>query len=80
MDIKFKNVLVRHVNYPNCEACDQCKEILSEFKVRYETIICNKDAFGQVMKFTGSQSVPQVILNGKFIGGFDELKEHLENQ
>jgi len=80
MDIKFKNVLVRHVNYPNCEACDQCKDILSEYKVRYETLTCNKDAFGQIMKFTGSQSVPQVILNGEFIGGFDELKEYLETQ
>ena len=28
MEIKFKNVLIRHVNYPDCEACDNCKKRL----------------------------------------------------
>ena len=80
MDIKFKNVLIRHVNYQDCEACDNCKEILAEYKIRHETLTCNKDTFGQVMKFTGSNGVPQVILKGEFIGGYDELKAHLESQ
>ena len=80
MEIKFKNLLIRHVNYPNCDACDSCKELLNEYKIKFETLTCHKNSFGQVMKFTGSQGVPQVILDGKFIGGYDELKAHLESQ
>ena len=38
MEIKFKKCNDQHVNYPDCEACDKCKKILAEYKIRYETL------------------------------------------
>ena len=33
--------------------------------------------FGEIMKITNSQNVPQIILNGEYIGGYEELTSRL---
>ena len=43
----------------------------------YSIIISDKAVFGEIIKKSGSMDVPQVILNGKFIGGLAELKKYL---
>ena len=79
MEIKFKNCLIRHVNFEDCEKCDQSKALLKEHGIRFATLTCDKQAFGDVSRFTKSMNIPQIILNGEFIGGHDELVKHFEN-
>jgi glutaredoxin len=33
--------------------------------------------FGEIMRITNSQDVPQIILNGEYIGGYEELSSQL---
>ena len=39
-------------------------------------IQADKKLFGKVMGVTKSTSVPQIFLNGEYIGGYDDLVEH----
>jgi glutaredoxin len=78
MDLNIKGtVIVKHINYPACEKCDKSAEILSEHGIKYGTIIADKSMFGEIMKITNSQNVPQIILNGEYIGGYEELSSQL---
>ena len=53
--------------------------MLDEKVMQYEYLISDKMSFGKIMKETKSTQVPQIIIDGEFIGGVDKLKEHLEN-
>ena len=73
-----KNSIIKHVSYPDCEYCDKCAELFKEYGLKFSTITCDKQLFGDVIKKSGSMDVPQIILNGEFIGGYDELVKYLE--
>ena len=78
MDLNLKGtVIIKHINYPECDKCDKCAEILLEHGIKYGTIIADKSIFGEVMRITNSQNVPQIILNGEYIGGYEELTSRL---
>jgi len=63
--------------YPKCPWCDKCKELLQEKGIQYMFIQADKKLFGKIMGATKSSSVPQVIMDGEFIGGYDELEAKL---
>ena len=78
MDLNLKGtVIIKHINYHECDKCDKCAEILLEHGIKYGTIIADKSIFGEIMKITNSQNVPQIILNGEYIGGYEELTSRL---
>ena len=80
MEVTLKNCIVRHVNFEDCEKCDLSKALLKEHGIRFATLTCDKQVFGEISKKTKSMNVPQIILNGEFIGGYDELVKHFENE
>ncbi len=53
--------------------------MLDEAGISYAYLNSDKWSFVGVMKETGSKQVPQIIIDGEFIGGVDKLKEYLEN-
>ena len=79
MQITLKNCIVRHVNFEDCEKCDQAKKLLKEHQIKFATITCDKQVFGEISKMTKSMNIPQIILNGEFIGGYDELVTYFDN-
>ena len=74
-----KNLIIGHKSLPDWSKCDEAKQLLDEAKISYAYLISDKMSFGKIMKETKSTQVPQIIIDGEFIGGVDKLKEHLEN-
>ncbi len=58
-----------------CPYCHRALKKLDEKKVKYQNIDANKnkEAFNQIMAETGWDTVPQIFIDGKFIGGCDDL-------
>ena len=71
------NVIIRHQAIPDCDKCDNAKKLLEEKGLKYSIINADKKFFGNLMKQTKSTQVPQIIIDGEFVGDYDQLKEHL---
>tara|TARA_B100000686_G_scaffold351323_1_gene449794 strand:- start:9502 stop:9747 length:246 start_codon:yes stop_codon:yes gene_type:complete len=72
-----KNAIIRHKSVPDCEWCDKAKELLDEKGLSYCMIESDKWLFGSIMKETKSKKVPQIIINGEFIGDYNDLVEYV---
>ena len=74
------NVIIRHQSVPDCEWCDKSKEFLDERGIKYTVINSDKKFFGKLMKETKSTQVPQIIIDGEFIGNYQDLIKHYEKE
>ena len=74
------NVIIRHQSVPDCEWCDKSKEFLDEKGIKYTIINSDKKFFGKLMKETKSTQVPQIIIDGEFIGNYQDLVKHYEKE
>lgn len=65
----------------NCAGCDQAKALLDAKGLGYESVdvMLSKDAQA-LFREKGFRSVPQVMIDGEFIGGFEELKQKLTTE
>lgn len=70
---------------PQCPYCDKAKRLLDMKEIPYETITIGTDITreGLLEEFEANgmpqpRSVPQIILAGKYIGGYDALAEYIE--
>ena len=58
-----------------CHPCKMAKKLLDQKKLKYEEI--NIEEIGisrrELHNLTGGSTVPQIIINEKSIGGFDDL-------
>ena len=62
----------------NCAFCNSAKELLINKKLKFEEInisenVVLKDEMGK--KTNGLMTVPQIFINSKHIGGFEELNK-----
>nr|WP_232821170.1 glutaredoxin domain-containing protein [Oceanimonas marisflavi] len=63
---------------PGCPFCARAKQMLLERNMRYEEVIIGQDATSISLKaVSGRSTVPQVFIDGRHIGGSDELAAHL---
>ena len=74
------NVLIRHQSIPDCQKCEESKKILDQNKIKYTIINADKKFFGSLMKITKSPQVPQIIINGEFIGDYDQLVKYFNKE
>ena len=58
-----------------CPSCVSVKRLLEEKGVDFEEINIEEEGMSreQLFEITGGMSVPQVVINDKCIGGFEEL-------
>jgi glutaredoxin 3 len=65
-----------------CPICDKTKDLLDKWDLEYEfkKVDEDRDALVQMAKITnGARTVPQIVIDNKWIGGFSELTElHME--
>jgi len=62
---------------PGCPFCAKAKTLLTEKGFDYEEIVLGKDAtLASLKAVTGRETVPQVFIGGKHIGGSDDLAEY----
>lgn len=64
----------------NCPYCDQAKALLTQQGIKYEE---RKIGDGYTREelleaVPNARTVPQIFLDGNLIGGFTELKKHLQ--
>ena len=66
---------------PGCPYCANAKEALSSKGIDFEEILLGKDATTvSLQAVTGKNTVPQAFINGKHIGGSEELTKYLEGK
>ena len=57
-----------------CPYCIRAKELLDRKQVNYQEIdVSDRALRSQMTALTGGTTVPQVVINGKVMGGCDEL-------
>ena len=61
-----------------CPYCVRAKLLLDKRNVQYEEYRVDLDQgkLREMIKLTGRQTVPQIFIDDKNIGGFDELSEY----
>ncbi len=64
----------------NCTFCDQAKLLLGQREIAFEERKIGDGYTKEELleEIPTARSVPQIIINGKIIGGFPELKEFLK--
>ena len=77
VDFNKGNYIVGSFAYPKCPSCDEAKQLFKENNLPYMFIQADKKLFGKVMGVTKQQTVPQVLMDGEFIGGAEDLETRL---
>ncbi len=68
------NAPVSIITKPGCPYCAKAKKLLDEKGYDYEEIVLGKDAsLTSLTAISGRETVPQVFIGGKHIGGSDDL-------
>lgn len=66
---------------PGCPFCARAKGLLSEHGYDYAEILLDRElGIRAVRAFTGRDTVPQVFINGEYIGGSEALEAWLERR
>ena len=67
-----------------CPICDKTKQLLAKWEIGFQEIRIDEDHNGlrEMAKITnGARTVPQIIIDGRWIGGFSELTElHMDGE
>lgn len=68
-----------------CPYCDMAKRLLKEKGVAFTEInithASNPDeVLGDIRQLTNQKTFPQIVLDGKHIGGFTDLREHYRKE
>jgi len=67
-----------------CPICDKTKSLLKKWQISFDEvrIDIDKEGLREFSQITnGARMVPQITIDGKWIGGFSELTEmHMDDQ
>ena len=67
------------ITKPGCPYCTEAKNLLMQQGWSYEEIILGRDAtLKSVRAITGKETVPQIFINGEYIGGSEDLQVYLD--
>ena len=58
-----------------CPSCVSAKNLLETLKIKYEEINIEDNNFSRqkLQELTGGYTVPQIVINNHYIGGYDKL-------
>lgn len=77
----IKPAAVSIITKPGCPFCAEAKQILEQHGMSYEEITTGHDAsLRSVRAITGQETVPQVFIEGRHIGGSEDLKAYFKTQ
>ena len=64
-----------------CPYCARAKALLNENNVDFEEIVANNEVTERSLRaVTGKDTYPQVFINGKYIGGSEELEQRFPSK
>jgi glutaredoxin-like protein len=62
-----------------CEYCVRAKGMLNDAGIHFEDLVLNRDyTEGAIRAMSGKSTVPQVFINGEYIGGSEELEAYMK--
>ena len=68
------------ITKPGCPYCARAKAMLAENGMPYEEIVLGHDASIRSLRaITGKETVPQVFIDGEYVGGSEALEAWLKN-
>lgn len=67
-------------SHPPCAFCDRVKALLDSYGIPYMEQDITEEDFYVDFVYQGFQSVPQVFLNNKHIGGFEATAKYLRGE
>ena len=64
-----------------CSYCNAAKNLLDDLKLEYEEINIEKENISreELFNISGGYTIPQISINKKFIGGYNELQSLYQN-
>lgn len=67
---------------PDCPHCDQAKALLTSRGITFQERCIGQDWTREQLleQVPSARSVPQIVINGRSIGGFEQLKAQLSAQ
>lgn len=76
----MKNVEI--YSHPGCGYCLQAKGLLAARGIKYQEYNVSQDhaLLAQMVERTGGRTLPQILIDGQAIGGFDELRRLDQSQ
>lgn len=76
--------VVKIYSTATCPICDKTKALLTKWGLAYEEVRVDQDQAGlkEMLEVTNhARTVPQIVLQDKWIGGFTELTElHMDGE
>lgn len=80
----MNDIRVKVYSTGTCPICDKTKNLLTKWNIPYQEfrIDQNQDALKEMFSITnGARTVPQITVDGKWVGGFSELTElHMDGE
>ena len=64
----------------NCPACQEAKRLLTAYAIEYTECMIGTGTYTKkdlIEKVPDARSVPQIFLDGEYVGGLPELKKRL---
>jgi glutaredoxin 3 len=80
MQKKLSQIKAEVWSQVNCPACTEAKRLLESRAITYHECMIAVNGYTKkdlIAKVPNARSVPQIFLNGKYIGGLQELKREL---
>ena len=65
---------------PMCPFCDKAKALCEQrgFEYEYKTLGTDYSKEELLETFPGARTVPQIVINGEKIGGWDQMVKYIE--
>ena len=65
---------------PMCPFCDKAKALCEQrgFAYEYKTLCADYTKEELLETFPGARTVPQIVINGQKIGGWDQMVKYIE--
>ena len=75
---------IRIYSTARCPICDNTKKLLTKWNMSYDEVRVDQSTTGlkEMQEITnGARTVPQIVIDGRWIGGFTELTElHMDGE
>lgn len=82
MQTKFLQSKAEVWSQTNCPACSEAKKLLERHNIQYNECMIGINGYTKkdlIDKVPTARSVPQIFLDGKYVGGLMELKRILND-
>ena len=80
MPKSLNNLTAEIWSQTNCPACTEAKRLLDSRSVQYSECMIGINGYSKkdlISRVPDARSVPQIFINGKYVGGLRELKQEL---